>query len=254
MTRDDFDRPSRRGFLRLSAAAVTAGPLLLATGRAPGQYRPVDARVLERDQPGDWTLHFEYRPVRILTVDVPKKGRRPVWYMVYRLYNKTDTPQRITPTFELVTKDPPLATYLDEPYPTVVQQIAKVEDPDGLFNLRTTVALVNEPIPVTKVDSVPRYVHGVAVWVDVIDKSPRTNLFSVYVTGLSNGLSRAETDGGGEIIRRKTLQLDFVRPTDNAANRIGDIRPADNNGLGAEKWVYRVTSQQPAERPAGGEK
>lgn len=66
------------------------------------------------------------------------------------------------------------------------------------------------------------------------------NRFSVFVTGLSNGLAVSQRDDGSEEVRLKTLQLDFIRPTDNARPMLGDIRPNDNGGLGAEKWIYRV--------------
>jgi hypothetical protein len=158
--------------------------------------------------------------------------------MVYQVWNTTDTPLQFVPEFELVTKDTP-AAYLDEPQPFVVKRIRQIEDATGALNLHTSISISKDKIPVTKPDSVPRAVYGVAVWLDVAEKSPKTNTFSVYVTGLSNGLSRAERDGGGEVISRKTLQIDFTRPTDDRRNEIGDIRTSDNNGLGSERWIYR---------------
>jgi hypothetical protein len=213
---------------------------LLAQVADPGRYNRVDPVTLPLDRPGVWTLNFAYRPIRILPVDVPGRGRMLAWYMVYQVYNRTDTPQRFQPWIELVTKDVP-AVFADESQPTVIEQIRKVEDPDNLWNLQTSVGIMREKIPVTKPDSVPRSVYGCAVWLNVAEKAPKTNAFSVYVTGLSNGLARAETEGGAEIVSRKTLQIDFVRPTDDNRHEIGDIRPFDNNGLGAERWIYRTS-------------
>lgn len=242
----------RRAFLR-----GTAG-LLLGAGLAgrsfaqvdDPQYRTVEPVKLPLDGPGVWTLHFAYTPIRILTVDTPDKGRRIVWYMVYRVWNTTDTPQTFFPEMELVTKDTP-AVYLDEPQPSIVKKIRALEDPTGALNLQTCISISKDRIPVTKPDSVPRAVYGVAVWPDVAEKSAKTNYFSVYITGLSNGLARAETDDkSAEIISRKTLQIDFNRPTDDARHKLNDIRVNDNNGLGAEKWIYRATSRRKIEKKA----
>lgn len=250
MPRGDSFRPGsepvigRREFLLGSAALLGSGLLArygIAADNIDGpQYRTIEPVDLPADQPGAWTLYFAYTPVRILTVDTPDKGRRVIWYMVYKVYNKSDTPQTFYPEMELVTKDAP-ANYLDEPQPAIVKKIRQIEDPTGALNLHTCISISKDRIPVTKPDSIPRAVYGVAVWPDVAEKSAKTNNFSVYVTGLSNGLSRALTDTGDEVISRKTLQLDFNRPTDNFVNKLGDIKPNENNGLGAEKWIYRVT-------------
>ena len=237
----------RRGFLRGAAVLTGAGLLgggdLFAQNIAGPQFRTVDPIDLPQDQPGAWTLNFAYTPVRILPVDTADKGRRIVWYMVYMVWNKSDTPQTFFPEMELVTKDVP-ANYLDEPQPLVVKKIREIEDPTGALNLHTCISISKDRIPVTKPDSIPRAVYGVAVWPDVSEKSSKTNNFSVYVTGLSNGLARALTESGDEIISRKTLQLDFTRPTDDRKHKLGDIVVNDNNGLGAEKWIYRATSRR----------
>lgn len=234
------------------AIGLAASGWHFANAQIPAsQYTTVDPVNLPLDRPGVWTLNFAYTPIRILPVTMPNGKKQIVWYMVYQVYNRTDTPHQFIPEFELVTKDEP-AKYLDEPQPWIVKKIREIEDPTGALNIQTSISISKNKIPVTKPDSVPRAIHGVAVWLDVVENSPRTNAFSVYVTGLSNGLARAETDGG-EIISRKTLQLDFSRPTDNARNQITDIRPNDNNGLGAEKWIYRPASirKQPVPMPAG---
>ena len=224
-----------------ATAATIASP---ATAQSASQYRMVEPADLPLDRPGVWTLHFDYTPVRILTLDTPNQGKKTIWYMVYRVYNTTDTPQTFYPEFELVTKDPSgeARTYLDEPRPTILEQIRKVEDPTGALNLQSSISISKTKIPVTKPDSYPRAVYGVAIWPDVAEKSPDVNRFSVYVSGLSNGLARAETDAQQELISRKALQIDFVRPTDNTRASITDIRENDNAGLGPVKWIYRPTS------------
>ena len=220
------------------AAALLAIPTA-AQERPVGPFRPVDPVDLPLDRSGVWTLNFAYIPPRITTVET-STGPRTVWYMVYRVWNTSDTPVLFVPEFELVTKDGELRTFLDEPQPTVVKRIRELEDPTGAYGLKTSVQLSEHRIPVTKPDSVPRAVHGVAVWLDVPAKAGTTNNFSIYITGLSNGLAVSESDAGGEVISRKTLQIDFHRPTDEVRQKLNDIHPNENTGLGAEKWIYRV--------------
>jgi hypothetical protein len=233
--------------LLTAALAVT----LCATAvTAQDPYRPVEPIAMPLDRAGVWTFHFAYTPPRIVTVDTPK-GKQTVWYMVYKVWNKSDSAERFVPEFELVTKDGMLATYLDEPYPAVADQIRKIEDPTGTLNIHTSTDIAREKIPVTKADSVPRAIYGVAIWADAPASSPTSNNFSVYVTGLSNGNAVQEREGQPESVTRKTLQIDFTRPTDAANPMASDIRPNDNNGLGSEKWVYRAV---PAVKPVLPEK
>ena len=98
-------------------------------------------------------------------------------------------------------------------------------------------------IPVTKPDSVPRYVSGIAVWTDVTEKASKTNRFSVYVSGLSNGVATVERANDKTLyVKRKVLRLDFFKPTNDTNPGVGDIRIEDNGGLGGEKWEYRFSS------------
>jgi len=237
--------------LRLLTATLSLGlaaGLGGGTASAQSQLRPVEPIRLPLDRSGVWTLHFAYTPPRAMTVETPK-GKKTVWYMVYQVWNKSDTSVSFLPEFDLVTKDGQLRAYTDELYPSVVAAIRKVEDPTGELKLKTSIGIAESPIPVTKADSVPRAVYGVAVWVDAPAKSPDTNNFSVYVTGLSNGNARQEHEGAPESVSRKTLQIDFTRPTDSARAGADDIRPNDNNGLGSEKWIYRVVPTDKSAEP-----
>ena len=225
-------------------ALLAALALLALAPAAPAQPRSmntVDPISLPLDRPGVWTFHFAYRPPRIVTVDVPGKGKQTAWYMVYQVWNKSDEPHTFIPLMELVTRDGPLQTFLDEPQPTVLDQIRKIEDPTGELKIQSSVQMSDAKIPVTKVDSVPRAVTGAAIWLDAPEKAASVNNFSIYITGLSNGLTVEQSPDGTETVRRKTLQIDFVKPTDAlSAPRMTDIRVNENNGLGADKWIYRV--------------
>jgi hypothetical protein len=235
-----------RGLLSWAAVVLMASSSLAQEGKGP--EIKVDPIPLPLDRSGVWTFHFAYLPPRILNLKAPAQGDKQVWYMVYRVWNTSDTPQTFVPIIELVTKDSPQMTFLDEPQPTLLKQIQTVEDPTGALNLLSSVSMSKNRIPVTKVDSVPRAVYGVAIWQGVPEKTPNTTKFSVYVRGLSNGLALADTPTGPQI-SLKTLQLDFFRPTDNVRPRQDDIQPNTNNGLGEYKWIYRVI---PAVKPSVG--
>ena len=238
---------NRREFV--SSAFLAGVGLALAPSAALAQqpdapFRYVDPLKLSLDRGGVWTLNFAYLPPRIATVKVPGKGERVVWYMVYYVYNKTGKPRTIVPEFELVTKDTGglAATFLDEPEPAVVEALKKIEDPTGELKLQTSVSISKSPIPETADYLTPpavRAVHGIAVWLNVPEKVPDLNNFSVYVSGLTDGLSTKETDAGKLIVSKKTLQLDVRRPTDSVKNKANDIKINDNAGLGSERWDYR---------------
>jgi hypothetical protein len=206
-------------------------------------YHTVEPKDLPLDKPGVYTLHFRYAPPRIITVDFPT-GKKPVWYMFFQVYNKTPLPQDFFPEFELVTKD--LNTrHLDEPQPLAVEAIRQLEDRTGALKLQTSVSIMKNRIPVTPPDSFPKYVSGIAVWTDVPERAAQTNRFSVYVSGLSDGVVTVDTADGGKLVKKKVLRLDFYKPTDSVNPGVGDIKYEDNGGLGGEKWDYIPASKKP---------
>lgn len=233
----------------------TFGPLaavgvLLAVGPASAQlpaspYRSVDPVALSLDGQA-WTLNFAYITPRITKVKTPDKGERTVWYMPYYVYNKTGAPRTFVPEFELVTKDADaevVMSSLDESQPSVVDALRKIEDPLGKYNFHTSVSIAKEKIPVALPDTYPQSqaVYGIAVWLDVPAKA-NPNKFSVYITGLSDGLAKKEVEEKGQVnvvISKKTLQLDFNRPVAAKESKTDDIKVNENNGLGAENWRYR---------------
>lgn len=241
----------RRRFLAAALAAAAGGPSLAFAQGGAGE-RKVDPIDLPLDKPGIWTLFFRYKPPRIITVDgfdpTGKPAKQTVWYMWFQVYNRSGEPVSFIPEFELVTRD--LNTvHLDEPQPFIFEQVKKFEDrtisptdPKGVLNLQSTIEISKRPVPPSKPDAIPRMVSGLAIWPDMAQRAPRTNKFSVYVTGLSNGLATEQTKDGQLLILRKTLRLDFVRPTDENRNEILDIRPDDATGP-PETWTYRASSK-----------
>ncbi|MFO0937341.1 MAG: hypothetical protein U0798_12595 [Gemmataceae bacterium] len=235
------------GFLAIGLIASSTP----AIAQEKGTYRTVEPFQVPFDKPDTITMHFGYYPVRIAEVNVPGRGKQTVWYMLFEVWNKTGTPQQIVPEFTIVSKDLDLpGSWNDEPLPSVVKQIIEIEDKNKNRNIHSTTSITEKKIPVTKPDSFPNSVTGVAVWTNVPAKAANLNKFSVYITGLSNGLIETDAGDGSKVVRRKTLQLDFVKPTDNKNVKMDDIKIDDNNGIGNAKWYYRASTYKKAEAPA----
>jgi len=240
----------RRTFLGAVVASAVGGPGAVSAQPKVGEKK-IDPIDLPLDKPGVWTLNFRYKPPRIVTLDGIGKDGKPekkvVWYMWYQVYNmpkedRAAEPVTFLPEFELVTKDLN-TTHLDEPQPHMIEQLNKIENPQNHPNLTllSTIAISKRPVPPSKPDAIPRVVTGAAIWTDMAEKAPRTNKFSVYIAGLSNGQATEELRTGEKLIKRKTLQINFIRPTDDNRPQIVDIRPDDANAP-AEQWIYRTTS------------
>lgn len=194
--------------------------------------REIEPSLHAFDKADNWTLHFRFKDPRIVTVDVPGRGKKIIWYMWYQVYNLTNEPRYFLPDFELKTNDHE-TVHSDEIMPAVQAAIIKIEDPTGRIGIKNSVTINKEPIPVTPPDSFPRTITGVAIWTDIYDRAPKTNRFSIFISGLSDGWRKDPKDG---IIRRKTLQINFERLGDDIQNDPNSIRWVDN-----PIWMYRAT-------------
>jgi hypothetical protein len=200
-----------------------------------------------------WTLHFRFQDPRIIVEKVPARGTKICWYMIYRVYNldPREEPIVFVPDIELVTLDRH-TRHPDEIIPTVEQAIRKREDPTGRFNLKNSVTISADDIPVSKKDAFPRAVTGVAIWTNVDDPIagmkdvPRTNKFSIFIAGLSNGYTeeRPIDQPGVKIIKRKTLQLDFERLGSGDTTEPSGIRWTGN-----ATWMYRASTEPLKAKP-----
>jgi hypothetical protein len=237
-----------RGWCQRGLALGLATVSLLAAGwgLAEAQFneREVRREINIEDKSEDirakdskiWVLDFHFKDPRLITVDIPGRGRRICWYLWYQVINRTGEPQLIHPDFELVTLDKP-GNYRDQILPKAQEAIRQVEDPLGHLNMKNSVTISAEPIPVSKPDAAPRAITGVAIWDDV---NPESNRYSIFVTGLSNGWSVAEVPPNNkQVLRRKTLQLNFKRQGDRFFQHSDEIRfvpPA--------QWIYRASAVQ----------
>ena len=221
----------------LAAAAVVIG-------QAPGggyNVIPAPPRVNVEDKEDVWVLDFQFKSPRVITTDVPGRGRKTVLYVWYQVWNRTEAPRYFIPDFDLLTNKG--TRHRDEVMPAVQQAIAKVEDPTGFYDIKDSVTMAAKPIPPSKPDANPIYVTGVAVFPDVFEKVPDVTSFSIFVTGLSNGW---KDDPQTRDVRRKTLQLNFRRFADARVQTAEAIRFQP-----PQVWIYRSTGVKAPEVKAG---
>src|SRR5437660_1125186 len=218
------------GLLPSMAAAQRLNPNQRA---APPLTNVEDKDDIHKPDGKIWVLDFKFYDPRQITVDIPGRGRKICWYMKYQVINNTNEPRYFIPDFVIVTPDKPGAVYHDQVLPKVQEAVRQVEDPTGYLDIKNSVTIASKPIPPTKPNAAPRAVMGMAIWDDI---DPEANRFSIFVSGLSNGWSLAEIPPDNkQIVRRKTLQLNFKRLGDRYNS--GEIR-----FVPPVEWVYRSTS------------
>lgn len=224
-------------------APVTLGPTLKthavrrtqngfvnsATNKATFNEKWVDASVLPRDKQGIWVLDFAFKPLRIITVDVPGKGRRDIHYLYYQVINRTGQPRMFVPQFTLVTDTG--KRYEDTVMPAAVKVIAAREDPtiDDLYGAVNIMGMV----PASTRQGIDEAVFGVAIWEGV---DPKADKMSIFIRGLSDGYREDPApDGGKPVVRYKTLQIDLLRRGDEHDLNQREITLLDP----PYDWTYR---------------
>lgn len=203
----------------LKVVPRTEGPRIVIPG--------VSTEAEQRVQADIWTLsEFSFLPPRLINVDIPGRGRQLVWYMVYRVVNRTGEPRLFVPRFQLKTDTGKI--YTDVVLPKAQFVIQATEDP--LTPLANSVSVCGM-IPPSQDEGVEQAVYGVATWVGV---DPATDAFSIFVRGLSNGFLVVDNPQTGErLVLRKELELRFARPGDEFEPKSREIRFLD------AQWVYR---------------
>jgi hypothetical protein len=199
-----------------------------------------------------WALDFRFKDPRMVTVNIPGRGSRTVWFLWYQVINNTGKPRTFIPEFELKAHDLDIV-YRDEVSPAAEAAIRQREDPQDLLKIKNSVTIFKDPIPPTLPNALPTPVTGVAIFMDPNELTPgddaktraekmkkpklaNTMNFSIYVAGLSNGWAETDAIGQGadRIVRRKTLQLNFKRVGDRNHPRSEDVE-----WVPPAQWVYR---------------
>jgi hypothetical protein len=256
--KEEKEMPARKSLIQAAgaialflAAAGVALQLCLAQGPATFNEREVKSTGSVTDDPKSdiWTLDFRFKDPRLIKVNIPGRGTRVCWYLWFQVVNRTKEPRPFIPEFELVTLDYPGA-YTDEVLTTAEEAIRKIEDPTGYQEIKNTVTISKNPIPVSLAPdkAFPQAVTGVAIWDGTAaDPKARTEKtrdlsdsqrFTIFVGGLSNGWVKVDPLSKGKadqpVIRRKTLQLNF--------KRAGDRYNLDSRDITFEppaEWIYR---------------
>jgi hypothetical protein len=187
----------------------------------------VNAALLPRDKDGIWVLDFAFKPLRIKTIDIPGVGRRQIHYLYYKVVNRTGKPRTFVPQFIMVNEAG--ERFEDNVIPQAIPHIQMRED--QTIPILGAVNIMGIIPPGTKPD-VDDAVFGVATW----DKwDPKSDRFSIYVRGLSDGYKEVPASGSGKpVTKYKTLRIDFIRRGDHLNLHEKEIQFADP----AFEWVY----------------
>jgi len=180
-----------------------------------------------------WTLNFKYDMVKFIVVKEAGRGRTMYWYMTYMLANQTGSDRFIVPRFELVTDT-------DKKFDGVVSPEAergirfREASPRKLLN-DVTVAGVIKPFDPKDAKTVKA---GVAIF---HSPDPKTDRFSIFVSGLSNGFRKEkvvdpDTKQVSYRYKFKTLRLNFVMPGDEFYPDEKEIRLDPEVDY---EWIYR---------------
>ncbi|WP_250847039.1 hypothetical protein [Aquisphaera insulae] len=187
----------------------------------------VDSSVLPRDKEGIWILNFAYKPVRIQTVEIPGKGRQLVYYLYYKVVNRTGKPRMFVPQFTMVDEEG--KRYDDQVIPEAIPIIRAHND--ASIDVQGAVNIMGMIPPSTK-QGVDEALFGVATWETWNRKSDR---FSIYVRGLSDGYKEVQDPSTGKpVVKYKTLRLDFIRRGDEFNVKSSEIEV----GSPPFEWVY----------------
>jgi hypothetical protein len=231
--------------LAMGAAAVLfALPLF---GQSNPNEREVKSLPSSLDKVGVWAMDVRFKDPRIIKLKLPARGERICWYLWYQVINRSEKPQIIAPSFELVTLDNP-GIYRDEIMITAEEAIKKLEDPTSYQDIKNTVLISKFAIPPSKPvdEAFPRPITGVAIWdagpADPKKRDPKfkelsdTTRFSIFIRNLSNGFVEVDAPAPGlpPITQYKTLQLNFKRKGDRFSTDSRDIE-----FVAPPQWIYR---------------
>ena len=187
----------------------------------------VDASLLPRDKAGIWVLDFAFKPVRIITVEIPGKGRRQVHYLAYRVINRTGKPRELVPQFTLVTDTG--KRYEEAVLPKAIKLIQARED----ASIKRLGAIeIDGVIPPSTKEGVDQAVYGVAMWEGV---DPHADGLKIFIRGLSDGWKDVPSpDGGKPVTKYKTLRIDLIRRGDHRNLNEKEIQLAEP----PYEWIY----------------
>jgi hypothetical protein len=189
--------------------------------------RMVDASLSSREEQGTWVLDFAYKPLRIKTADLPGRGKRKIYYLYYRVINRSGAPRRFAPQFIMVNDKG--EKFEASIVPEAVAAIQMREDATiPVLGRARTMGILP---PSTKPD-VDDAVYGVVTWDNWDQNADR---FSIYIRGLSGGYQVIEAPSRGKrSVQQKSLKIDFIRQRGQRNIHQREIQLADP----PHEWVY----------------
>jgi hypothetical protein len=204
-----------------------------------------------------WCLEISFKPMRMMSVDVPatdgRFDRKMIWYLLYRIKNSgkvvartvtgegevkselVDSKQPImfVPRFWLESWDTGKA-YPDRVIPVALPEIEKREDATRrLFNAKELLPeapsrLLNSIEMERDIPPSPAGqdlgIWGVATWEDI---DPTTDHFSVYIQGLTNAYQWVDAKENDQYVYKKGDPLGTGRKLSQKTLRLNFWRPSD---------------------------
>lgn len=260
--------PLDQGFARSSSIDMSVDEML-----GPAKVRKADEPILGPGFPALWIAEIQFKPVRLTRMSVvdPKTrtaSRELVWYMVYRIIPRDYTELAGEGQPELIRKlrdserDPANAvdplraapisiprfvlhiddqgqekTYNDEINLEIQKAIYEREvgrrgRSAELLNMVEAIGEVSEPVSVKDPDPLSKAKYGVAIWRNV---DPKTDYFTVYMSGLTNAYRISTDAAGGTVVEEKVAIQKFARPGDEFLQDEQEFRVIDQ-----PTWAYRV--------------
>jgi hypothetical protein len=222
---EDEKRPDPIAEFKLDRVLPTVA---VAHDRPRFNVHMVSAALLPRDKQGIWVLDFSFKSLRIVTVDIPGKGRRQIHYLYYKVINRTGAPRMFAPQFIMVNEEK--GEKIEDSVLTQAIPLIQARE-DAAIPVLGAVNVVGMIPPSTKAN-IDDAVFGVAVWEKWDKKSDR---FSIYVRGLSDGYKEVPSGSDGKpVAKYKTLKIDFIRRGDEHNINENEIELRDP----PYEWVY----------------
>jgi hypothetical protein len=222
--KEDQDRPEPVPEFKLEKTLPT---IPVPRDRRQFNLEMVNASLHHRDKQGIWVLDFSFKPLRIVTVSIPGKGRRYIHYLYYKVVNRAETPRMFVPQFYLVNEKG--QKFEDNVVPQAIPVIRAREDES--IPVLGAVDVVGM-IPPSRKANVDDAVYGVAVWEKWDYKADR---YSIYVRGLSDGYRETPAQSGAKpVVKYKTLRIDVIRRGDEHNISEKEIEL----GQPPYEWVY----------------
>lgn len=253
-----MDQWSRREILRLALAAGGASwlPAITFAQKKSEETRlaPFVTGEERNSQPDLWVMEVFFRPLRMIYVNVPDKKsgeskRQLYWYLCYRAVNRVlekrqlaeneplpipdpnIRPPVFVPEFELITRDNTgTYKYIDRIIPEA-EEVINRREARVYKNSVDIVGNVLDPVPQNKKPTQEQQVYGVAIWRNI---ESRTDFFTIYASGFSNGYRVEKGPDDQDLVLRKSIEFEFWRPGDEFEQEEEEIRPRAN-----PKWIYR---------------